>query len=230
MQESRLVLVTVAADVQAIAGLSEHLAADRSISAARCPAVRQDVVNMCRRLAPCILIVDAPFVEGIDAGGFSTEADIGNTVKALIVVDGDDPARSRAWLKLGFAGTLRRDSSADLLRRALHAVAGGEIWAPRAVVSGLIKEWVAQDSPRQLTAREAEILNFIGNGYTNREIADALFITRETVRWHVRSIYAKLGASDRESAIRYVNTNGETILPKPVSTVVRSPAARKVAY
>lgn len=230
MQESRLVVVTVAADGRASAGLSEHLASDASISAARCPAVRQEAVNMCRQLAPCVLVADASFIEGIDAAGFSAEADIGNTVKALIVVDGDDPARSRAWLKLGFAGTLRRDSPADLFRRALHAVANGEIWASRAVVSNLIKEWVTQDSPRQLTGRETEILNLIGKGYTNREIAEALFITRETVRWHVRSIYAKLGASDRESAMRYANAGGQAILPKPVSTVARSPEERKVAY
>ena len=58
----------------------------------------------------------------------------------------------------------------------------------------------------------------IAGGYTNREIANALFITRETVRWHVRSIYAKLGASDREAAIRYALMTGTVAFPKPASS------------
>ena len=48
-----------------------------------------------------------------------------------------------------------------------------------------------------------EVLELIANGLSNREIADKLFICRETVRWHIRSLYSKIGAKDRASAVRY---------------------------
>ena len=107
---------------------------------------------------------------------------------------------------------------------ALRAVADGELWAPRKVISGLVREWVNESSPRQLTGRESEILALIAGGYTNRQIAESLFITRETVRWHVRSIYAKLGASDRESAIRYAISTGKAVPHKPPARVLPSPS------
>ena len=51
-----------------------------------------------------------------------------------------------------------------------------------------------------MTAREAEILTLVSQGYTNQQIAETLCICRETVRWHMRMLYAKLGVHDRQSA------------------------------
>ena len=52
-----------------------------------------------------------------------------------------------------------------------------------------------------MTPRENEILALIAKGCTNREIADRLLVTRETVRWHERRLYSKLGIRDREALL-----------------------------
>lgn len=222
-------MVTVSEGEAVIPGLQEHLAADQSISTARCPAVSSSVAAMCRHLAPCVLVADAAFVDTLDLERFSAEVDIGNSVKALVVVDTEDFNRCREWLRQGFAGVLPRTAPAGVFGRALRSVADGELWAPRKMISGLVREWVNESSPRQLTGRESEILRLIAGGFTNREIAESLFITRETVRWHVRSIYAKLGASDRESAIRYAVSTGNVPAHKPATRIEAARAGRKTA-
>jgi DNA-binding NarL/FixJ family response regulator len=226
---STLTVVTVAAGAAAMPGLAEHLASHRSIATARCAARAPEVVAMCRQLAPCILVVDSVFLESIELATFSTEVDLGNSVKALVTVEQDDAVRDHKMLKLGISGILRREASAELFGRALLAIADGELWAPRKVIAGLVRESIADRSPRQLTGREQEILQLIAGGYTNREIGEALFITRETVRWHVRSIYAKLGASDREAAIRYAVMTGKVTLPKPATSSLANTREQKAA-
>lgn len=189
---------------------------------------------MCKDLAPCVLVADSRFINSLDLDQFAAELDLGNSVRTLVLVDQlavnqEDTACCREWLRKGLSGVLPRTASAQVFGRALRSVADGELWAPRKVISELVREWVNASSPRQLTGRESEILTLIGGGYTNRQIAESLSITRETVRWHVRSIYAKLGASDRESAIRYAISTGKVLPHKPAARIVRSPLARKTA-
>lgn len=81
----------------------------------------------------------------------------------------------------------------------------GEIWVSRRLLSSLVRKMVSRDPSDGLTPRENEILRKLVAGQSNREIADALFITKETVRWHLRSAYAKLGVHDRDSAARILN-------------------------
>jgi DNA-binding NarL/FixJ family response regulator len=58
----------------------------------------------------------------------------------------------------------------------------------------------ADRGPDDLTAREAEVLRLVAEGWTNQQIADALFITRKTASVHVSNIMGKLGASNRGEA------------------------------
>jgi len=67
----------------------------------------------------------------------------------------------------------------------------------------MIRDLLSAESPRKLTRREKEILRLVGQGYKNQEIAEQLFISRETVRWHLRSLYPKIGVQDRLSAAFY---------------------------
>jgi ATP/maltotriose-dependent transcriptional regulator MalT len=56
-------------------------------------------------------------------------------------------------------------------------------------------------SKHRLTFRETEILGLVANGLKNREIAKRLLISPETVRWHLRTLYNKLGTHDRMRAV-----------------------------
>jgi len=106
-------------------------------------------------------------------------------------------------LRAGCAGVLDTAASAEMYQKAIQGVSEGEMWAPRLVVSQLARETLLADNPRRLTHREREILAFLGRNLTNQQIADQLFISRETVRWHLRSLYSKIGVSNRPAAVEY---------------------------
>jgi DNA-binding NarL/FixJ family response regulator len=72
-------------------------------------------------------------------------------------------------------------------------------------------------SPHDLTARESEVLRLVAAGWTNQQIADALFITRKTASVHVSNIMAKLGASNRGEAAALAHRLGLVVdTPLPV--------------
>jgi DNA-binding NarL/FixJ family response regulator len=98
--------------------------------------------------------------------------------------------------------------------RALRAVIAGELWFPRATLSRVLKGFLIAQDPDRLTSREIEILGLVGSDMNNQQIADKLFISRETVRWHVKSLHAKLGARTRRGLrdhVRLLNRLGKAM-------------------
>jgi len=105
----------------------------------------------------------------------------------------------RAW------GLLSTEASAEELIAAISAVYQGLVVAPISLLEPL---WVeapqapVEDLVDQLTPREAEILQLLAQGLANKQIALELEISEHTVKFHVSSIYAKLGATNRMEAVR----------------------------
>jgi ATP/maltotriose-dependent transcriptional regulator MalT len=97
-----------------------------------------------------------------------------------------------------------------MIRKAVIAVSSGELWLPRKILSKLAQEAFVQGNTRKVTQRESEILKLICLGFKNQQIAEHLFISRETVRWHLRSLYSKLGVDGRTAAIRYAKFGSES--------------------
>jgi DNA-binding CsgD family transcriptional regulator len=82
--------------------------------------------------------------------------------------------------------------------------AGGEIWAERHLVTRTLQQALtAAGTDALLTSREREILGLLRVGHSNRQIADTLFISPETVKWHIRKVFSKIGAKDRLEATLY---------------------------
>ena len=111
-------------------------------------------------------------------------------------------------LRVGASGYLLKSISSDELVRQLEFVQGGETaidpgMAARAVdTAARLQRHEFWPGARQgLTQRESEILSFVVNGLSNRAIAAKLVIGDETVKSHLRSIYRKLGVSDRTGAV-----------------------------
>jgi DNA-binding CsgD family transcriptional regulator len=92
------------------------------------------------------------------------------------------------------------------LKRAVGAILQGQIWAPNEVLSDLLSDLlraVSMKLENGLTPQEARILELSLQGYKNPAIADALFISLETVRWHRRRLNRKLRTSNQ---LRYPQT------------------------
>jgi DNA-binding NarL/FixJ family response regulator len=175
----------------------------------RCPAVAADVLSVCSRLGPSVLIAERDFIRQFDSEELLELSRSGRLQVLALVPEvlSDDYVN---LLRSGCAGVIEEDIAPDVLRRAVVSVGVGQMWAPRLVLSQLARESLLADSPRRLTPRENEILRLLARSYRNQQIADHLFISRETVRWHLRSLYSKIGVSDRNSAVEYARRATES--------------------
>jgi DNA-binding NarL/FixJ family response regulator len=181
--------------------LEEALAGQTSYVLGRCRP-DSDLVKLCRRLTPALLITEEAIAHQLP---FDELRDLisARDLYMLVIVEREDPAICEDFLRKGCAGVLEKRASVQTFRRAIDALFAGELWLSRKILSRLLHHALFHNAARTLTRREAEILKFICVGFNNQQIADQLFISRETVRWHVRSLYSKIGVSNRQGAIRY---------------------------
>ncbi|MDP2496396.1 MAG: response regulator transcription factor [Candidatus Palauibacterales bacterium] len=135
----------------------------------------------------------------------------------LLVVIGmtDDPGATLEYLEAGAAAYIGEDSGLEALDQTLREVVDGRTSLDPAVTFMAIRRLarlkeICQESGldvgrlQRLTPREREVLNLLGEGLTNREIADRLTVEVSTVKSHVHSILEKLDAPTRNEAARYL--------------------------
>jgi len=116
----------------------------------------------------------------------------------------DNPTYIARSVALGASGYLLKGCSRDDLIKAIHtAAAGDSAWTRdelRRVTGALATPRLTADIEVPLTQRESEVLRQLAYGLTNKEIAQALHISYETVKEHVQHILRKIGVSDRTQA------------------------------
>jgi DNA-binding NarL/FixJ family response regulator len=182
---------------------------EMGFSLTSCAANTDDILWIAQHLRPVILVIEEVDVVKLDLEKLQRALPLAN-LYILIVAEGPDETAVEHYLRLGCSGTILQTASDQTFLKAIHAVLDGEIWVPRKVLSRLLHSLLFGEPGRSLTKRELEVLTMICKGSTNQQIADELFISRETVRWHLRSVYSKIRAKDRDSAIRYAIDIGLT--------------------
>ena len=105
-----------------------------------------------------------------------------------------------AAMAAGAAGFIPKTSSAKALKGALAILLNGERFLPATFLDG--ESEPVPTGPGQLTAREAEVLEQLAGGRSNKEIADNLQISDLTVKTHLQKIFRKIGAKSRADAVR----------------------------
>jgi NarL family two-component system response regulator LiaR len=169
----------------------------------------RQLIPFCRNLAPCVLVID----EHISAMlGIDRHANVpGREVRILVISDAiDDNSIYDLVLRHGVSGVGPSGLTGAALAKILRSIMRGELWVPRRILTKLVRDLLPKDSSKQLTPREEQILQLLGAGRNNREIAETLSISRETVRWHLRSLYAKLGTRNVRKGV----SSGSQRLPK----------------
>jgi DNA-binding NarL/FixJ family response regulator len=130
-------------------------------------------------------------------------------------------------MKLGCCGILPKDAAAGLIAKSIQKVHAGEIWLDSSTTAAVIKQFAspadsglpqlaANTKPReraQLSQREREIIVLIAQGYKNKEIAEKMFITEQTVKNHLHNVFDKLGVSDRLELALYAIHNSLHLKP-----------------
>ena len=122
--------------------------------------------------------------------------------RALLVLSEDEGsvARLRALPLRGW-GVVPPDAPPEELEAAISAVARGLIVLPRPLTERLLQPAVVEELSEPLTVREREVLELIGHGLSNRLMARELHISEHTVKFHISSLYAKLGVTNRAEAV-----------------------------
>jgi two-component system nitrate/nitrite response regulator NarL len=110
-----------------------------------------------------------------------------------------------------------KTQSPEILIKAIQKVHAGEAWIERSMIANLLngltnaQEKIAQDPETeriaQLSPRERQVIQLIGQGVRNIQIAESLCLSRSTVRHHLTTIYEKLGVSDRLELLIYAHRN-----------------------
>jgi DNA-binding NarL/FixJ family response regulator len=144
-------------------------------------------------------------------------ADLGEDAPPVLLLT-DDPDEAARLAALPIWGALPLDASAEELAAALRALAEG-LWAGSpALVQGLLsRPWVrvsgqAEQLTNPLTDRERQVLQLAAEGLANKQIAAALEISENTVKFHLSSLYAKLGVTSRTEAVRAGARRGWVVL------------------
>jgi DNA-binding NarL/FixJ family response regulator len=138
-----------------------------------------------------------------DMKALATVSALSSLAKTIVLAGTEDDGVAVQALKAGAAGFCSRDTSAELLRRAVQLVEAGEIWVGRRVMVRLIEELAlrAAATPvlggEALTPREQEMARLVADGANNKEIARRCAISVKTVKTHLTSIFKKLGVSTR---------------------------------
>jgi two-component system, NarL family, nitrate/nitrite response regulator NarL len=124
-------------------------------------------------------------------------------------------------MKLGCSGILLKDTATSLIEKSIQKVYAGEIWLDSSTTAAVIRQFASPtDFPlshgtngkpnrerAQLSQREREIIILIAQGYKNKEIAEKMFITEQTVKNHLHNVFDKLGVSDRLELALYAIHN-----------------------
>lgn len=130
-------------------------------------------------------------------------------LRIVVIVSGDDLDLQAHALELGAVGIVKEDQSPALLIEAIRQTHSGETWLNQVTLSKIFQRKRSGDEGsaksqgalgaalETLTDRELEVLDLIGTGLKNKQIAERLMITEPTVRSHLSSIYSKLGVNDR---------------------------------
>lgn len=166
-------------------------------------------VDLIAETSPDVVLLDMrmPRFDGIWA--LERLRDDGVDVPVLVLTTFDDDMLVLDALRAGARGYLLKDVTLAQLTDAVHTLArGGTLVAP-ALTDRLLRAVRSTPSPvgtdalpaQALTTRELDVLRLAASGYSNRQIADALFLAEGTVKNHFSAILTKLGARDRTSAV-----------------------------
>jgi DNA-binding NarL/FixJ family response regulator len=166
----------------------------------------REAVALARELRPdvCLFDIRMPEMNGLEATRALAGPDIADPMAVVVITTFDLDEYVHGALKAGARGFLLKDAGPELLSQAIHAAAdGGALIAPNITVR-LLAAFADVPSSRPaaqpiepLTAREEEVLLAVARGLTNAEIAAELYISLSTVKTHLASLMAKIGARNR---------------------------------
>jgi DNA-binding NarL/FixJ family response regulator len=177
-----------------------------------------EAIKKAEAIVPDIILMDLnmPHCSGLEATlALQTKMP---QVDILVLTVSDNEADLFAAVKFGAKGyILKNTEPEELIQAILHITQGGVIVSP-IMATKLLTEFkglevegkreAIQETESNLSPREGEVLQLVAQGATNKQIADSLFISENTVKTHLRNIMEKLHLANRSQAAAYAVEKG----------------------
>lgn len=170
----------------------------------------QSAVKLAVQLEPDVILMDLVMQDGTGIEASEQIKQKLPDVQIIILTSYIDEALIFPALEAGALSYILKTSQAEDIVKAIRLAIKKESIIEPKVASKMLRKLRddSQELPHnELTARELEVLSLIGEGKTNQDIADELFIGIKTVKTHVSNILSKLGVDDRTQAAIYVHKN-----------------------
>jgi len=170
-----------------------------------------EAVELTEQLMPDLILMDIgmPEMDGLEATRVIKERY--PYVKIVMVTVSDEVTDLFEAFKKGAQGYLLKNIKPELWLDYLKAIAADDASIPKEIALRILNEFKMEANASlqtELTQREQEILSLVAKGYSNREIADQLFISEYTVKNHLKNILQKLHLSNRVQLARYAYERG----------------------
>jgi two-component system, NarL family, nitrate/nitrite response regulator NarL len=180
----------------------------------------REVLEKVRELDPDVLLLDLrmPNLDGLST--LQALQQVNKRTRVIILTASEDKSEFVQAMKLGCSGIVLKQTAPDMIVKSIRKVNSGEIWLDSHTTAAVMRQfstglegsgWAqggkgSERSP--LSTREREIVAFVAQGYKNEEIAEKMFISKQTVKNHLHNIFEKVGVSDRLELALYAIHKG----------------------
>lgn len=178
----------------------------------------REVLEKVSELQPDVVMLDLkmPGMDGLAV--LQTLQQMKSNCKSIVLTASEDKNEWVQAMKLGCSGIVVKQTSPDLIVKSIRKVCEGEIWLDSHTTAAVMRQFASPSdgvggggrgrSRSPLSNREREIVALVAQGYRNREMAEKMFISEQTVKNHLHNIFDKLGVSDRLELALYAIHKG----------------------
>jgi two-component system, NarL family, nitrate/nitrite response regulator NarL len=200
-------------------GLKKLLALEDDLDVVGEAGDGREVLERVQELEPDVLLLDLrmPNLDGLSALQALQQSN--RSTRVIVLTASEDKNEFVQAMKLGCSGIVLKQTAPELIVKSIRKVHAGEIWLDSHTTAAVMRQFSApgdltpggQSKTRErspLSQREREIVALVAQGYKNKEMAEKMFISEQTVKNHLHNIFDKLGVSDRLELALYAIHKG----------------------
>jgi len=188
----------------------------------------REVLSKVQEVDPDVLLLDLrmPNLDGLAA--LQALQQTNKRTRVIVLTASEDKNEFVQAMKLGCSGIVLKQTAPELIVKSIRKVNSGEIWLDSHTTAAVMRQFSTnldgsssqgsngkgrERSP--LSTREREIVALVAQGYKNKEMAEKMFISEQTVKNHLHNIFDKLGVSDRLELALYAIHKGLHLAGEP---------------
>lgn len=178
-------------------GLCKLLQAEDDITVVGQGRSGAECLELVEKLKPDVVLLDLkmPDQDGLAVLGALGQA--AGSVRVIVLTASEDERDYVEAVRRGARGVVLKQAATARLLEGIRKVHRGEMWIDQRVAADMLRATSHPAPGELLTGREQEIVTLVAQGFRNKEMAEKLSISEQTVKNHLHAIYDKLGVSDR---------------------------------